>query len=389
MLEPRHAIVLLVLGAATPAAQAYELGPEGEPLSVEVHAFASQGFILTTNNNNYLDNGTTGGSFQFSEIGVNFTKSLTDRLRLGLQLFAQDLGPAGNYTVQMDWFYVDYRLTDWLGIRFGRVKIPFGLYNEVNDVDSARLSVLLPQSVYPIENSNYLLAQTGGELYGYLRLGSAGAIDYHAYAGTIFAEAVTSPGSFVQITSLTTPYVVGGRVLWETPVEGLRVGASVQTLKLDFNLLAGATPLTADIPAALWVASAEYAAHNLLLAAEYSRWYLRSYSSDPAIFPEVTHNAVSERGYVMAAYRVTRWLQAGAYYSLLYPDITQRTGSENMQLDGAATIRFDINSHLLVKLEGHYMTGTAVLDPTLNNNTPLNALAPHWAVFLLKTTGYF
>ena len=30
-----------------------------------------------------------------------------------------------------------------------------------------------------------------------------------------------------------------------------------------------------------------------------------------------------------------------------------------MQHDVAATLRFDINSHWLVKLEGHYMTGTA------------------------------
>ena len=31
-----------------------------------------------------------------------------------------------------------YGFADWLGMRAGRVKIPFGLYNEVNDVDSGR-----------------------------------------------------------------------------------------------------------------------------------------------------------------------------------------------------------------------------------------------------------
>src|SRR5271170_91113 len=149
----RRAMFLLTLLAA-PAAQALELGSDSDLLSVEIHGFASQGFILTTNGNNYLDNGTTNGSFQFSEIGLNFTKSLTDKLRIGMQLFAQDLGPSGSYTVQMDWFYVDYRVTDWFGIRVGRVKIPFGLYNDIQDVDSARLPVLLPQSVYP-SSTNY------------------------------------------------------------------------------------------------------------------------------------------------------------------------------------------------------------------------------------------
>jgi hypothetical protein len=383
-----RATLLFALVLGTPAASALELGSEDDLLSVEVHGFASQGFILTTSNN-YLDTGTTAGSFQFSEVGLNFTKSLTDKLRLGLQLFAQDIGPSGTYDVSLDWFYVDYRFTDWFGVRVGRVKIPFGLYNEVQDVDSARLSVLLPQSVYPLENSNYLLAQTGADVYGFLRLGGAGALDYQLYAGTIFVPFTNTPDNPVQLTSLTVPYLAGGRVLWETPLEGLRAGISVQALKLDATLVEAGTPLAADVPAFLWIGSAEYAAHDLLLAAEYSCWYTRTYSSDPALFPEQPHNNVSERAYAMAAYRVTRWLQAGVYYSLLYPNITDRSGSENIQLDGAATIRFDINSHLLLKVEGHYMNGTAALSPSLNNNVPLNQLEPNWAVFLLKTTGYF
>ena len=43
-------------------AQAIELGTEGDVTSVEVHAFVSQGFILTTHNN-YLDNDTTHGNY--------------------------------------------------------------------------------------------------------------------------------------------------------------------------------------------------------------------------------------------------------------------------------------------------------------------------------------
>jgi hypothetical protein len=182
---------------------ATEIGAEGELLSVDVHAFASQGFILTSGSN-YLANDTKHGSFQFSEVGINFTKSLTDKLRMGLQLFAQDLGPTGNYNARVDWFYLDYRHNDWLGFRAGRVK-------------------------------------TGFELYGYVRTHSAGALDYRLYAGTIFIDSAT-----------------------------------------------------------------------------------------PAV-----------------------------------------------------------NAHWLVKLEAHYMAGTAALPSALNDNVPLGALARNWAVFLAKTTAYF
>lgn len=364
--------------------------------SVEVHAFASQGFILS-HDNDYLANDTTHGSFQFSELGVNLTKSLGDRFRAGLQLFAQDLGPTGNYNVRADWFYLDYRVTNWLGLRAGRVKIPFGLYNESADVDSARAAVLLPQSVYPIENRNYLLAQTGGELYGFADLGAAGGLDYRAYGGTIFVDATQTPGSPYVIQSYNVPYLTGGRLMWETPVQGLRAGGSVQALRLDATVLSAA-PLTAampvhltadvQIPVVLWVGSLEYLIGDLQLATEYSRWYESATSSNPAFFPGVAA-IQSERAYALAAYRVNRWFQPGAYYSIMFPNVDHRDGRQNVQHDVATTLRVDLNEHWLVKAEAHYMLGTAALDPTLNHGTPLDQLVPAWSVFLLKTTAYF
>jgi hypothetical protein len=388
-------ILALVLLGPSPAS-ALDVGSPDSPASVEIHAFASQGFILS-DHVNYLAQDTTHGSFQFSELGINFTKSLTDRFRVGLQLFAQDLGPTGNYDIRADWFYLDYRIANWLGLRAGRVKIPFGLYNESSDIDSARVAVLLPQSVYPEENRNYLLAQTGGELYGYADLNGGGGLDYRAYAGTIFLDVSQTPGSPYVLQSFNVPYLAGGRLLWETPVDGLRIGGSVQTLRLDANIEATAPPTptvptppsaSVQIPAVLWVGSAEYVAGDLQLAAEYSRWYVSSTSSNPNLFP-ATPLTTSERAYALATYRASRWLQPGMYYALLFPDTTKRDGRENVQHEVAATLRFDLNEHWLLKAEAHYGFGTAGLDPSLNGNTPLNKLDPAWSALLLKTTAYF
>jgi hypothetical protein len=246
----------------------------------------------------------------------------------------------------------------------------------------------LPQSVYPIANVNYLLAQTGTELYGYVGLGASGAIDYHAYAGTILVDTLIPPGTPYQVVDLNVPYVVGGRLLWETPLQGLRVGGSLQALRIDATLVTNAMPVSIKIPAALWVASAEYAVHNLVFSSEYSRWYLKSDSTNAALFP-ASPWVTSERGYAMVTYRAAPWLQPGVYYSLLFPTISDRSGRENMQHDLATTVRFDLNSHWLVKLEGHYMSGTAGLASSLNDNAPLGALERNWGVFLVKTTAYF
>jgi hypothetical protein len=368
-------------------ASAVDIGQDGSIASVEVHGFASQGFILSTNNN-YLSANSTDGSFQYSEVGLNFTKTLLDNLRVGVQFFARDLGPSGSYVPNIDWFYLDYRWKNWLGFRAGRVKIPYGLYNDIQDADSARVPVLLPQSVYPIENSNYLLAQTGAELYGYIKSRRAGALEYAGYAGTILVDTLIPPGSPYTIQNLNVPYVIGGRLLWETPLEGLRIATSIQTLRVNATLVANNMSATIGLPAELWLASVEYSAHDLLLSAEYGRTYAQASSSNPTLFP-VVPLTTAEAGYVMASYRVNKWFQPGMYDALDFPNVDNRNGRQNIQNDVALTLRFDINSFWLVKLEGHFMYGTAELDSTLNGNVPLSGLDKNWEVFLVKTTAYF
>src|SRR5262249_29227709 len=159
------------------------------------------------------------------------------------------------------------------------------------------------------------------------------------------------------------PYLVGGRLMWETPLEGLRIGGSVQALRIDTTLFTQNKTVTAQIPAKLWVASIDYAGHNLLLASEYSRWYVSLDSSDQTLFPDHSQ-PVSERAYAMINYRITPWLQPGAYYALLFPDTSKRSGRENVQHDVAFTLRYDLAQNWILKLEQHFMSGTANLTPS-------------------------
>jgi hypothetical protein len=383
---PLFVTLSLAVLAARPVAAA-DLDLPGLLSPLQVHGFVSQGFLLTSDND-YLADGSSRGSFEFTEVGLNFTLPATDRLTLGLQIFAQKLGTRGDFRGVLDWYYLDYHWRDWLGVRAGRVKLPFGLYNDTADIDAARTAVLLPQSIYPAENRDFLLAQTGIELYGYKTVGPAGALDYRAYVGTIFVDARQQPGSPLTVVNLDVPYVAGGRLLW-LPLDGLRLGATLQFLRLDTNLLTPASPsvVSVKIPVRQWVASAEYQLKDLLLAAEYSRWRVKAESSNPSLFPESA--TTSERLYLLASYRLTPWLQAGGYYSRLVPNVDGRTFPAGIQHDFALTARFDVNRYWLIKVEGHYLRGTAALSSTLNDNLPLSSLASDWALLALKTTAYF
>ena len=380
----RWSVFVVLAGLARPSLAADVDGP-ADSAAVEIHGFVSQGFIKSTGNDYLTD--SKRGSFEFSDVGLNFTTQLTDKLRLGVQLFSRDLGPVGNYSIKADWYYLDYRWRDWLGFRAGRLKLPFGLYNDTSDIDAARATILLPTSVYPPTNRDFFLAQTGMELYGYLALRHLGALEYRIYGGTIFISLPNQTGSPIQITNVTVPYVVGGRAMWETPLEGLRAGGSFQALELDLSLLATGPmpmPVSAKLTGYLGLGSIEYAAHDLLIAAEYGRYRVYTTSSDQTLVPAPGGAVVSEQSYVSAAYRIRRWLEPAVYYAFSYPDESKRHGRENMLLDGAACVRFDLNQYWIVKLEGHYMHGTAVLPQAVRTTAPED-----WALFLVKTTAYF
>jgi hypothetical protein len=392
---------VLVIALAAPArAQTEDSVPD--PLALEIHAFVSQGVFITTENN-YLTK-SKNGSFEMTEVGINFTKPITSDLRVGLQIFAHDLGEIGNYSAQLDWFYLDYRWRDWLGFRAGRVKIPFGLYNEIHDADAARVPVLMPHSVYPVSNRDYFLAQTGVEVYGYVDLDAVGALDYRLYAGTIFVEVPNTAGAPFEYTGIGAPYVVGGRLLWESPLEGLRLGGTLQALRLDVDLQfdpavygplrdAGALPpdftgaTSAEIPAVLWVLSIEYVLRDLWLAVEYTQTYAELDSPTPRLFQ--VNEATGDGLYGMAAYRVASWFQPGIYYAVRFTDTKDRDRRSKHLHDTALTLRFDINDYWLVKLEGHYLHGTSGLSAALNDGVPPTQLEPDWFLFIAKTTAYF
>jgi hypothetical protein len=386
-MSSRFVLLAVVSTAAVArAAIAAEAG-DGTVLGrIEVHGFVSQGALVSTGNEFLVK--SKRGSFELTEAGINFSSALTDRLRVGIQLFGGGFA-TNRFSAKLDWFNLDYRWRDWLGFRAGRVKLPFGLYNEINDIDSARVPILLPQSTYPVASRNFLLAQTGGEVYGYVHLDALGALEYRLYSGTVTFDLAAQSSRFT-LNSLNTPYLIGGRLMWETPVEGLRVGGSVQDLRLEASVSAGtgagAIAATITVPALLWMYSLEYNHNDLLLAAEYGRWRVDTRTSNAMVLPP--NRTVSERYYALAVYRFLDWFQLGAYYSGLFPNIPYREDRQNQQHDFAGTLRFDLNAHWLIKVEGHFLHGTAGLDSALNGGA-LGDLAADWTLFLVKTTAYF
>jgi hypothetical protein len=75
---------------------------------VQIHGFASQGFVYP-NTNNWLTMNSTHGSAAFTDFGIGASTNVNNKRRIGAQLYDRNLGQLGQYHPSLDWAIVDYR----------------------------------------------------------------------------------------------------------------------------------------------------------------------------------------------------------------------------------------------------------------------------------------
>jgi hypothetical protein len=349
----------------------------------QVYSFASQGFAYS-NDNNYLTMNTAKGSFALTDFGFCASSQITDKLRIGAQLFDRNVGNLGNFSPELDWALADYKFKDWFGMRGGKVKTVLGLYNDTQDMEFLHPWALIPQSVYPVDVRGDSIAHLGGDVYGNISLKKWGMLNYTVYGGKRLndpeggylygfstSSRVTNPnGSFTYVTSSTKNIdyysgpVFGADLRWNTPLKGLLVGFSY--MKQD-NTVTGVYTKPTTIPYKLvtlnnpmYAHYAEYSFGNLKLAGEYRREVKQSVFNAPtgAMIPG---NENSRSGYLSAAYRFSKWLEVGTYNSRFVANWSLPHGDPmNHIYDQSVTIRLDPTKFIDFKVEGHFINGAMI-----------------------------
>ena len=433
------AILVMLMLTGTVFAQVSDL---------QIHGFISQGYMKSSDNN-FLGR-TAEGTFEFNEVGINFSTELTDNLRVGMQFFARDLGNLGNDNIVVDWAYGDYRFYDWFGIRGGKMKMPLGLYNEIRDIDMLRTGILLPQGVYNESWRDTFNALKGIGIYGTTEVGPLGTISYQGQVGVLNVDPETGLNKYLEDQlwahmseyKLSTSYVAN--LSWDTPISGLKLASSIflsdmsvsgvtedsefwrkQTINVVGDVLASFgldrpgsyeealliaanfgvdadlvnLPITQELKdnRGLWL-SGEYTYEDLKLAAEYFTMYTEATTSSPEL--GVLRSFKNDLGgfYGSVGYRFTDWLEAASYYSEYYTDFSDKNGkgyaavyglpaSNSYLKDLDLSLRFDVNSNWIVKVEGHKMNGTAVMFRQ-DQDDPKN-VKKDWLLFAGKLTYNF
>lgn len=381
---PNNAILMGLLALMAPGAAAdIELLPE----EFQLHGFLTQGFFHSSANNVFgqSDDGISPG---LTEIGLNLNYQPWDRLRFAAQGLYRRAGDVDPGSVRLDYGLVDFTLIDYengkAGIRGGRIKIPFGLYNETRDVAFTHPTILLPQGIYFDRSRSLMLSADGGSLYAEHRT-AFGDFNFKFNVGmpsndlgeikTVVLATNKAQGHF------TTKPAFAAQLNYELNGGEFIFAVSYMDLEFDYTPLPGETtfvgvPLaksTTHIQPLLF--SAQYNGENFTLTGEYNyRW--NNYGN----FAQFGGGKfITESWYIEGSYRILPELQATVRYDTISVDKDDREGVGAELLgfprhvafaqDWVFGLRYDITPSWMVRAEYQLVHGTAWL-PQADNPDP-------------------
>jgi hypothetical protein len=257
-----------------------------------------------------------------------------------IQLANDRLGssPAQHFLpdVGIDWLFYLHRFGN-LAVKVGRVKIPFGLYNEVRDVGTL-LPFYRPSTDFYGTGSFTTETVDGAELsYDALDLGGGWQLDADLYAGNWDFLAITTSG-LVQAKARGS---VGGELWVTTPIRGLRLGA-------------GGMRYTSETPG-----DPKASSHNEHVSLEWEAGRVAAHVEGKR---RISADARQTSAYAHLGLRVVPRVTLNVQAEISNLAIDQVASTLHLDRDLAAGVDYSFRDNLVLKLEHHWNRGYGI-DP--------------------------
>lgn len=391
------AVILLGYSHSIPA---LDLGYE----DWQLNGFASQGYTLTSGYNFY-GHSRTGGSLDFTEIGVNVLGHIHPNVLIAAQGLYRNAGGSDQEDFRLDYANLDWHLTigdrSMAGIRLGRVKNPFGLYNDTRDMAWTRPGVFVPQSVYfdSLALRQPMISSDGGLLYGRYAFG-----DHAITTELVISDPLDNSGGAIQFLT-GIPNVNGrmegrpllvGRMGYQWLEGRFRLLFSVVDLDRNFDSSTPGVP-SGNVKAFYPLASAQLNLEDWTLTAEYGQVNTNRSGFTPG---EIAAENTSESFYVQAQYRFRQNWSTLLRYDSFTVNIDDRDGRQSAALTGlprhnfyardlTVGLRWEISRDWLLMSEYHSVWGTAWVSPLDNPGLRQSTGPDRWDIFALMLSFRF
>lgn len=352
----------------------------------QIHGFAMQAGIYTSDNS-FGGDSDDEVSTDYNEAGLNVSAEFFQRLRVSAQIVARNAGDYDTGDVRTDYAQIDFAAissaSDKAGIRLGRVKNAYGLFNDTRDVAHTRPSIYLPPVIYWEQLRDIMLYRDGGAIY-WDNSGDYGTFSFDGGFGKPkITERMATETLFFEVDHIDAdnPRVIVARLLWEDAGGNLRLALS--TLRAESAVDVG---FEADFKARLYLASLQYSAEKWQLTSEAAFFNYDLSLSNPFLSP-LSRNTYGDAIYVQYAWFFTPEWQLYARYDVGYFDRHDRDGDSFEPLmpadaaysrDAGIGTRWDIDDNWMVSVEAHYIEG--MLSLSIVDNLNLRAGTPYWTL---------
>lgn len=360
--------------------------------SIRLHGAISQG-LITTDNNNFNGPSDDGVTLKLTEISLNLSKNLRPDLRAAAQLLYRRAGEHGD-DAEVDYAILDYQfltnLETTAGIRLGRFKNPFGIYNATRDIAFTRPTMFLPQSIYPDQARQIMLSTDGLIAFGQWFQengkwsidigGGKPRVDDVRELLTAFESSQTDDEKLV-IAKLGYQHN-GGE--WLVSLSALKVDLSINASDFgDGDLGLRAAALSSQYNWESWTLTSEYMLTNM--KADFP--FIRIASAITG--KDVDFDVDGESFYLQLDRRLGRKLTLSMRWDKRFSDenggviqeMSTRFGLEapifgQYNKDVTLGIRWDPNINTMLRVEYHHVSGTSWLDVTQDNEK--DELSKNW-----------
>lgn len=377
---------------ATPAAATHDVAAgQRTPAhsaagNLSVHGFFTQA-ALHTSDNSFGGATDDGMSTDYNEAGINVMLEPLQHLRISAQAVARNAGDYDRGELRTDYFQLDYAFinssTDTAGLRVGRVKNVYGLFNDTRDVAHTRPSIYLPTIIYWEQLRDIMLFRDGGSVY-WDHYGSNGMLAIDAgYGKPKVTERLATEVLFTEIAHIDAddPEVMVGRVLWEDANGRLRLALSTLQASSGFDI-----GIRGNFDAELYLASLQYGTERWQLTSEIA-YFIYDLSLDAPALASLLKAYHGDAAYVQYAWFFTPSWQLYARYDVGYFDRNNRSGSSFEPLlpaaigytrDAGLGVRWDIDKHWMISVEAHYLEGLFSL--SIIDNPALESARAYWTL---------
>lgn len=367
------------------------------PDYLQIHGFLTQGAFHSSDNNVYgqSDDGISPG---LTEIGANISYQPFNNLRFAAQGLYRRAGDVDQNNVRLDYGLVDLTLLEYgsgkIGVRGGRIKTPFGLYNETRDVAFTHPTILLPQGIYFDRSRSLMLSSDGGAFYAEQRTGF-GDFAFKFNVG-IPSNELDEIKNVVLAThnargDFETKPAIAAQLTYEFNEGEYILAVSYVDMEFDYFPAFGEKLRQSTTRLRPLLFSAQYNGEKFNLTAEYEyRWNKFGNFAPEGQF-------VSESWYVEGSYRILPQLQATVRYDALSMNKDDPGGDAAVALkfprhvafakDWVFGLRWDITSSWMLRGEYHRVHGTAWLSQ-LDNPDPFKTVQD-WDLYGLQLSFKF